>query len=53
MPSDDIRLMMAQLGVAIAGFNGIAAAVDRGKPRSLARRVMSSVLVTAAAAVIG
>lgn len=52
MPADDVLLMMAQLGVAIAGFNGIVAAVDRGERRSIERRVMSSVLVTAAASVI-
>ncbi|MBK7948034.1 MAG: hypothetical protein IPK00_04695 [Deltaproteobacteria bacterium] len=52
MPPEDVLLMMAQLGVAIAGFNGVAAALSQGEPRSLRRGVIGSVLITASASVI-
>lgn len=43
--------MMAQLGVAIAGFSGIATALSRGKRRSRRRGLIGSILITASAAV--
>ena len=43
---------MAQLGVAIAGFNGIANAVHAGETRTAWHKFASSILVTAAAAVV-
>ncbi len=54
MQPEDVLVVMAQLGVAIAGFNGIATALSRsrGERRSEARRVAGSVLVTASTAMI-
>jgi hypothetical protein len=52
MPAEDVLLMMAQLGVAIAGFNGIANAVHAGETRTAWHSFASSILVTAAAAVV-
>ncbi len=44
--------MMAQLGVAIAGFNGVATALRHGERRSLRRGVIGSILITSAASMI-
>lgn len=52
MPPEDVLLMMAQLGVAIAGFNGVATALGHGAQTGQRRGVVGSVLITAAAAVI-
>lgn len=51
MPPEDVLLMMAQLGVAIAGFNGVATALRQGERRSLRRRIGGSILITAAGSV--
>lgn len=53
MQPDEVLMMMAQLGVAIAGFNGVAHAVSRHERPSARRWVMGSTLITASAAVIG
>lgn len=52
MPPEDVLLMMAQLGVAIAGFNGIASALRSGGRRSRRQEMLGSILVTAAGSVI-
>lgn len=52
MPPEDVLLMMAQLGVAIAGFNGVATALGHGARTGPRREVIGSVLITSAAAVI-
>lgn len=52
MPPEDVLLTMAQLGVAIAGFNGVATAPDHGARTGQRRDVIGSVLITSAAAVI-
>ena len=44
--------MMAQLGVAIAGFSGIASALQLSERRTVRRRLLMSVLVLAAASVV-
>lgn len=44
--------MMAQLGVAIAGFNGVATALSHGERRSRRRSVIESILITSAASII-
>lgn len=52
MPPEDVLLMMAQLGVAIAGFNGVATALGHGEPMSPRRNMIGSILITSAAAVV-
>ena len=45
MLPEDVLLMMAQLGVAIAGFNGIASALQSRERRTPQRSVIGSILV--------
>jgi hypothetical protein len=51
MLPEDVLLMMAQLGVAIAGFNGVATALSHGERRNRGRGLIGSILITASAAV--
>ncbi len=52
MAPEDVLLMMAQLGVATAGFNGVATALGHGEPTSPRRNMIGSILITSAAAVV-
>lgn len=52
MPPEDVLLMMAQLGVAIAGFSGVASALQLSERRTVRRSLLTSILVVSAASVV-